>query len=295
MIIIFFFLPLTCSLTDDEYAHYVLSEGKRFQDSFEIIALLKRSFEAYSYSKAERMAAFCALQMAKEYFSVSDFTNAKKLFESIAGLYRQQGWLLSLWEVLGYLRECSKGICSVKDFTEYSLEMAALPLTSNFVEPSVRDCGPAGPASLSQRTMIHKEAFAVVRGASEQSTDLKVNSDYPLYLEIDLVSPLRVVLLASVAFHQQMVKPGAPSLITISLRSQLPVNIEIDQLEVQFNQSECNFIINNSKKPNAASTSLVQPGRRVETAPDLVLSSNKWLRLTYEIKSGKSSNDFMFS
>ncbi|KAL3828855.1 hypothetical protein ACJIZ3_017657 [Penstemon smallii] len=276
------------ALTDDEYANHALAEGKRFQDSFEIIALLKRSFEAYSNSKAERMAAYCGLQMAKEYFSVSEFANAKQAFENVASLYRQEGWVLSLWEVLGYLRECSRGISSVKDFIEYSLEMAALPLTNNAVEPSFKDCGPAGPASLSQRAKIHEEALEVVRGESEENRDLKVNSDYPLYLEIDLVSPLRVVLLALVAFHQQTVKPGAPSLITISLRSQLPINVEIDQLEVQFNQSECNFIIGNGQKQNTAAISHVQPGRRVETAPDLVLATNKWLRLTYDIKSDQS-------
>lgn len=230
--------------------------------------------------------------MAREYFLLSDFSKAKQIFDSVASLYRREGWLLSLWEVLGYLRECSKGMSSAKDFIEYSLEMAALPETSGAFEALSKDCGPAGPATLSQRTKIHTEAFEVARGeaelnSKEQNGQLKVNSEYPLYLEIDLVSPLRVVLLALVAFHQPMVKPGAPTLITIALRSQLPINIEIDQLEVQFNQSECNFIIVNGQKPQIAAISNVQPGRRVETAPALVLSTNKWLRLTYEIKSGK--------
>lgn len=276
------------SLTDDEYARYALAEGKRFQDSFEIIALLKRSFDAYNNSKAERTAAYCGLQMAREYFALSDFSNAKQIFDNVANLYRREGWLLSLWEVLGYLRECSKGMSSAKDFIEYSLEMAALPETAGALESLPKDCGPAGPATLSQKENIHKEAFEVARGESELNSDehngaFKVTSDFPLYLEIDLVSPLRVTLLALVAFHQPMVKPGAPSLITISLRSQLPMNVDIDQFEVQFNQSECNFIITNDQKPQIGSIS----GRRVETAPALVLATNKWLRLTYEIKSGK--------
>ncbi|GFQ07264.1 trafficking protein particle complex subunit 11 [Phtheirospermum japonicum] len=252
------------SLTDNEYIHYTLVEGKRFQDSFEIIALLKRSHEAYSNLKAERAAAYCGFQMAREHFTVNEFSNAKQIFDNIACLYRREGWLLSLWEVLGYLRECSRGIGSVKDFIEYSLEMAALPETTNALEPSSKYCGPAGPATLSQRAKIHKEAFEFARGESEltlkeENSNLKVSSDYPLYLEIDLVSPLRVVLLASVAFHQPTIKPGGLSLITISLRTQLPTNVEIDQLEVQFNQSECNFIIGNNQKPNVAAILNVQP------------------------------------
>ncbi|KAL9171715.1 hypothetical protein ABFS82_04G226700 [Erythranthe guttata] len=281
------------SLTDDEYVCYTLAEGKRLQDSSEIIALLKRSFEAYNNLKAERRAAYCGFQMAREYFLSNEFSNAKQIFDSVASLYRREGWLLPLWEILGYLRECSIGISSVKDFIEYSLEMAALPEISDAVELSSKECGPAGPATFSQRAKIHKEAFEVARGESElhlkeQNSHLKVNSDYPLYVEIDLVSPLRVVLLALVAFHQPIIKPGAPSLITISLQSQLPINVEIDQLEVQFNQSECNFIIGNGQKTNTAAISHIQPGRRVETAPALVLASNKWLRLTYEIKSEQS-------
>ncbi|KAL3615865.1 hypothetical protein CASFOL_040159 [Castilleja foliolosa] len=281
------------SLTDNEYVHYTLVEGKRFQDSYEIIALLKRSREAYINLKADRAAAYCGFQMAREHFAVNEFSNAKQILDNIACLYRREGWLLSLWDVLGYLRECSRGIGSVKDFIEYSLEMAALPDTTNAVEPSPKYCGPAGPATLSQRAKIHKEAFEFARGESEltlkeENSNLKVCSDYPLYLEIDLVSPLRVVFLASVAFHQPTIKPGGSSLITISLRTQLPMNVDIDQLEVQFNQSECNFIIGNDQKPYVAAVSNVQPGRRVETAPALVLATNKWLRLTYEIKSDQS-------
>ncbi|XP_051113340.1 uncharacterized protein LOC127239296 isoform X2 [Andrographis paniculata] len=279
-------------LTDDEFVRYILAEGKRFQDSFEIIALLKKSFEAYTNLKAERTAAYCGFQMAGEYFAVNEFSNAKQIFDNVASLYRREGWVLSLWEVLGYLRECSRAISSAKDFIEYSLEMAALPITIGD-EALSKNCGPAGPATLLQRTKIQKEAFEVARGDSkdnsnEQFSDLKVNSDYPLYLEIDLVSPLRAVLLTLVAFHQPMVKPGAPALITIALRSQLPTNVEIDQLEVQFNQSECNFIIGNGEKPHVAAAYNIQPGRRVETAPALVLATNKWLRLTYEIRSDQS-------
>ncbi|EPS72818.1 hypothetical protein M569_01938, partial [Genlisea aurea] len=265
------------SLTDEEFVRYSIVEGKRFQDSYEIIALLKRSFDAYSGIKAKRTASHCAFLLAREYFSVGEMNDAKQLFDNVAAVYRLEGWLLLLWNALGYLRECSRETNSVKDFVEYSLEMAALPVTGNVFDVLSQDCGPAGPATLSQREKIHNEAFEVA---------LKVDSEYPLYLEIDAVSPLRTVLISSVAFHQPVVKPGQPSLVTISLRSQLPVEVEIDQLEVQFNQSECSFMVGNGRKPPVLSS--VKPCRRIEIAPSLVLSTNKWLRLTYEIKSDQS-------
>lgn len=240
------------------------------------------------------MGSFCGFQMAKEYYGVGDFSNAKPLFDGIASLYRQEGWVTLLWEALGYLRECSRKQGTVKDFIEYSLEMAALPVSSNSgVELfGFKECGPAGPVSLQQRELIHDEVFGFICGelelaSSKESANLKVTLDNPLHLEIDVVSPLRLVLLASVAFHDHVVKPGSSTLITLSLLSQLPHTVEIDQLEVQFNQSNCNLIIVNSQRHSGALTDDHQ-GHRVETAHSLSLSSNRWLRLTYDVKSGKS-------
>lgn len=280
-------------LTDEEYSRYALSEGKRFQDSFEIIALLKKSYEAYKNMKAHRLASYCGFQMAREHYTMSEFDNAMQLFGDVANLYRQEGWVDLLWEVLGYLRECSRKLGSVQGYIEYSLEMAALPVSTIAGPRSFKDCGPAGPASLPQREVIHKEVFGLIReesGIASNKGDsiLQISGDCSVHLEIDLVSPLRVVLLASVAFHEQMVKPDAPTSITMSLLSQLPHTVEIDQLEIQFNQSECNFIIVNGQRLQSAAISNIQPGHRVETATCLSLATNKWLRLTYDVKSEQS-------
>ncbi|GLT72909.1 hypothetical protein SLA2020_448040 [Shorea laevis] len=281
-------------ITDEEYIRFAVAEGKRFQDSFEIIALLKKSYESYGNLKVQRMGSFCGFQMAREYYAAGDFTNAKQLFDDIASLYRREGWVTLLWEVLGYLRECARKHGTVKEFVEYSLEMAAMPVSSGIDTQSLRfkECGPAGPASLAQREVIHKEVFGLVSGESElasveSSNNLQITGDNPLHLEIDLVSPLRLVLLASVAFHEQIIKHSASTLITISLLSQLPISVEIDQLELQFNQSDCNFIIMNAQRPSAG-TSDDKQGRRVETSPSLALATNKWLRFTYDIKSDQS-------
>ncbi|KAJ6293315.1 hypothetical protein OIU78_025323 [Salix suchowensis] len=257
------------SLTDEEYTHYAIAEGKRFQDSFEIIAFLKKAYESFSNLKAQRIAHLCGFHLAKEYFGVGDLSNAKQLLDAAASLYRQEGWVTLLWEVLGYLRECSRKSGSMKEFIEYSLELAALPVSSDSWIQSLRykECSPAGPASLAQREIIQKEVFELVSGET---------------------SPLRLVLLASVAFHEPIIKPGASTSITVSLLSQLPLPVDIDKLEVQFNQSECNFVITNSESTSAAVSS-GQHGRQIESAP-LALITNKWLRLTYDVKpehSGK--------
>lgn len=277
-------------LTDEEYTHYTVSEGKRFRDSLEIIALLKKAYESYSGMKIQRMSSFCGFQMAKEYFAEGDIVNAMQLFDSIASLYRKEGWVTLLWEVLGYLRECSRKNGTIKDFVEYSLEMAALPIS--FDTGVQRDTGPAGPANLRQREVLHKEVFELVGDASvssksEDSSNLKITADESVQLEVDLVSPLRLVMFVSVAFHEQTIKPGASTLITISLLSHLPLTVEIDQLEIQFNRSSCNFFITNAQNHQSVEGSDTQQ-QRTERAPSLLLVSNKWLRLTYNIQSDQS-------
>lgn len=289
------FRYILCSLNDDEYILYAVAEGKRFQDSFEIIALLKKSYESYDILKAHRMSSFCGFHLAREYYGVGDFSKSKPLFEAIAILYRQEAWVTLLWEVLGYLRECSRKQGTLKDFMEYSLEMASLPVSFDTGAQSLnfKECGPAGPPSFTQRELIHKEVFELIGGelglaSTENSNDLKITEDNPLRLEIDLVSPQRLVLLASVAFHEQMVKPGFPTSMTLSLLSQLPLTVEIDHIEVQFNQSNCNFIILNSKRHPSGTMSEDKKDQRVEMAPSLALSTNRWLRLTYDVQSGKA-------
>ncbi|XP_023636759.1 trafficking protein particle complex subunit 11 isoform X2 [Capsella rubella] len=284
------------SITDEEYTRYTISEAKRFQDSFEIIAWLKRSYESFTNLKAGRMAARCAFEVGREYFDLADPNNAKKYFDIAANFYRQEGWVTLLWEVLGYLRECSRNLGALKDFVELSLEMVVLPVTSYDDSGNLKNknYGPGGPATFSGRESIHQEIFTLLCREAELLSSIggngfKLATDSPLHLEIDLVSPLRPVLLASVAFHEQIIKPHAMCSITLSLLSHLPLPVEIDHLEVQFNQSMCNFVIRNSQRPLwATSSNTVQSGSQVENEPSLVLVPNNWLRLTYAINSEQS-------
>ncbi|KAG9456631.1 hypothetical protein H6P81_001139 [Aristolochia fimbriata] len=282
-------------LTDEEYVLYAIAEGKRFQESYEIIALLKKSFDLYSNAGALRVASYCSGQMAREYYVAGDFSKAKHLFDGITDLYRKEGWVTLLWEVLGYLRECSRKLGSQRDFIEYSLEMAALPTVSNsgmITTDHKGECGPAGPTSQQQKEKIQREAFGFLSGELQlflnEGTNSSIDSTeiQPIELEIDLVSPLRAALLVSVAFHDQVVKPGVPTLFTLSLLSQLPLPVEIDQLEVQFNQAICNFTICKLEHPSSVADS--SGPLQTETIPNLTLVTNKWLRLTYTIIAGQS-------
>ncbi|KAH7852463.1 hypothetical protein Vadar_025056 [Vaccinium darrowii] len=97
------------------------------------------------------------------HFAVNDYANAKEI---VLQVLVEKGWVNLLWEVLGYLRECSNILRKMKDFVEYSLDMAALPVSSNagIQSLSFKECGPAGPASVAHREIIHTEVFELVRG-----------------------------------------------------------------------------------------------------------------------------------
>ncbi|KAF8729668.1 hypothetical protein HU200_017620 [Digitaria exilis] len=279
-------------LSDTEYTSYALSEAERFQDSYEIIALFRKAYESFQSLGATRMASACSRGMAIEYYAAGDFSNAKQLFDGVAGLYRQEGWTTLLWENLGYLRECSRKLNFLKDFISYSLEMAALPLFSGSGEENRENkikSGPGGSPTISRRENIQQEVINVLKRkqAPDGTNDEFDNAmEETTHLDIDQISPLRMVLTASVAFHDQSVKPGSPLLISVSLLSHLPSPVVVDQLEVQFNQSDCNFVIHSAQEDSPPLDSNLHD--QVVEATSLTLFTNKWMRLTREIKSGQS-------
>jgi trafficking protein particle complex subunit 11 len=278
-----------CSLSDTEYTGYALSESERFQDSYEIIALFRKAYDSFQSLGATRMASACSCGMAIEYYAAGDFSNAKQLFDRVAGQYRQDGWATLLWENLGYLRECSRKLNSPNDFISYSLEMAALPLFSGSGEENRENNSKIGPAhspTISRREAIQQEVVSVLEGKPSEGTDdvFSNATEECTHVDIDQISSLRMVLTASVAFHDQSVKSGSPLLVSVSLLSHLPSPVAIDQLEVQFNQSDCNFVIHSAQEDSPLNSAL--SGQVVQSTTSLTLFTNKWTRLTHQVKSG---------
>eukprot|EP01018_Ginkgo_biloba_P032269 Gb_22022 [translate_table: standard] len=282
------------SLTEAEFMRHAVAEEKTFQYSHAIIDLLMKAYDQYNLAKAGRMVYHVGSEMGCEYFIAGEFANAKRLFDSVTGIYRQEAWVTLLWSSLGYLKECARKLCLLKDYVEYALEMAALPISSSPELEAVtsrHEAGPAGPFSHLQRVKIYKEVIGLLQGISalpaNGGSELCVTESQPILLEIDLVSPLRAVLLACVAFHEQVVKPGRITVLTLSLLTHLPLPIEIDELEIQFNQFSCNFVVVSEKGQVSAHASETQ-SLRLETVPDLQLEPNKWKRLSFNVNAGQS-------
>ncbi|KAI5057496.1 hypothetical protein GOP47_0027511 [Adiantum capillus-veneris] len=280
--------------TDQEYMLHAVIKEKLFPHSASAITLLKRAYELYKSIQAGRMSYFIACEMGREYFSARDYINAKTLFDTVAGMYRQESWVSLLWATLGFLRECARQLGHLQEYIEYSLEMAALPTTSsgdgNEQEKSGfnRQVGPAGPFCHLQRDQISSEVLNLLHGkqsvlpSRDGEAGLTVGDSDRLRINIDVASPLRAVLAACVAFHEPTVKPGTKASLTLSLLTHLPQSLVFEELEVCFNQPTCNLVLVRDTH------GVDKEGFEVRTGFDLHLEPNRWTRFSFDLNTGQS-------
>lgn len=286
--------------TDQEYMYHAVMQERMFPHSATTINLLKRAYEQYKLIQAGRMGYYVAYEMGREYFNAREYVNAKQLFDTVAGMYRQEAWVALLWATLGFLRECARQLGLLQEYIEYSLEMASLP-TSPGPDGSEQgqegvfnlEVGPAGPLSHTQREQVFVEVFKLLLGkqsvlpSREGETGLAVIESNPVILNIDVASPLRAVLGVCVAFQETTVKPGMVTSLTLSLLTHLPRALDVEELEVHFNQSSCNFVLSRTKDVQNLD-SVAREGLDVKGGYDLHLEPNKWKRFSIDIIPGQS-------
>ncbi|MCO5583569.1 hypothetical protein L7F22_037480 [Adiantum nelumboides] len=280
--------------TDQEYMLHAVIQEKLFPHSATSISLLKRAYELYKSMQAGRMSYFIACEMGSEYFSARDYVNAKMLFDTVAGMYRQECWITLLWATLGFLRECARQLGHLQEYIECSLEMAALPTSPNRdtigqkTSSFNRQIGPAGPFCHLQREQIASEVLNVLHGkqsvlpSRDGEAGLTVLDSEPVLINIDVASPLRAVLAACVAFHESTVKPGTKASLTLSLLSHLPQSLVFEELKVRFNQPACNLVL------VCDTHETDQDGFEVRKGFDLHLEPNRWTRFSFDLIPGQS-------
>jgi hypothetical protein len=279
--------------------HAIMTE-KGFSHSLEAIKLLGKARDQFKAIQATRMLYQVGSEMGREYYTAREYENAKRVFDSVAGMYRKEAWVVLLGAALGYLRECARQLGLLQEYVGYALELAALPIPSApgpAIENSVisgPEVGPAGPPDQFQREQVYKDVIGLLKEtqsilpAREGENGLAVSSEQPVALEVDLVSPLRVALSACVAFHDQVVQPGVKTPLTVSLLTHLPLTVELLELEVHFNQPGCGFVLRSKASPSVDNPQFVSvlpsiQGLSVKDDYDLALESRKWKRFTVDI------------
>ncbi|CAM6085659.1 unnamed protein product [Calypogeia fissa] len=299
--------PDVQSPTEAEFMRHAIMVEKSFSHSHAAIALLTKAHDLFKARQATRIIYQLGSEMGREYYNAREYEKAKRLFDSVAGMYRKEAWVVLLGATLGYLRECARQLGLLQEYVEYALELASLPIPLNSgpnVEQSVisgPEVGPAGPPGQFQREQVYQEVMGLLRGtgsvlpAREGESGLLVTSEHGVALEVDLVSPLRIALSGCVAFHDQVVRPGVKTPLTVSLLTHLPLPVVLVELEVHFNQPGCGFILKNKASPLLDDSALVPQGPSTEGLStkddcDLKLEPRKWKRFTVDIipsQSGK--------
>lgn len=285
--------------------HAIVVE-KGFSHSHAAIALLTKAHEMFKAIQSTRIIYQLGSEMGREYYTAREYEKAKRLFDSVAGMYRKEAWVVLLGATLGYLRECARQLGLLQEYVEYALELASLPIPLSFgpqVEQTVvsgPEVGPAGPLGQFQREQVYKEVLGLMRGtetilpAREGESGLAVTPERGVALEVDLVSPLRIALSACVAFHDQVVRPGVNTPLTVSLLTHLPLPVSLLEVEVHFNQAGCGFIVRNEAISRldddlqSAPRSPSRQGLSVKDDHDLELEPRKWKRFTVDISPSKT-------
>ncbi|KAJ7556795.1 hypothetical protein O6H91_05G099000 [Diphasiastrum complanatum] len=159
-------LDLQCP-TPAEYLRHAVVMEKNYSHSRAAINLLTKAHEQYKLIQASRTIYQLGSEMAREYFNARDYANAKHLFDTVAGMYRKESWVALLGACLGYLRECARQLGLLKEFVEYTLELAALPVRTDSNETQLSTftvlVGPAGPLGQFQRVQVQKEIMDVLQ------------------------------------------------------------------------------------------------------------------------------------
>lgn len=264
--------------------HFILQE-KTFQHPVAAIALFKKAHELYQLMEAGRTAYLLLSDMGREYFVAKDYATAMRIHNSVVGMYRQEGWAVLLGSALTYLRECARCLGLAKEFTEYGFELLALPFSVPISHGYVSG-SEVGPFGQLERIQVHQELVEFLRGARkiaphEGASDMTLSSVQPVHLEIDLLSPLRMVLSVCVAFHSQSVRLGKVSRLTLSILTHLPLPVVFDEVEILFNQPSCNFsTLKNSFVEEDQEDLGPGPSSGFE------LQARKWKRISIDVIAG---------
>lgn len=241
--------------------------------------------------------------MADEYLHASDLSNARRLYDSVAALYRKESWALLLAATLERLRECTRKGGLVQAFVEYSLELASLPLNGgngdgNGYESASWD----GGKGIELRKHAQGEAMAILAGdglkldridsgtgdeelEAKPAEALAIDPAAPVLLSIADASPLRTVLSCTALFDQRSAQPGTPTKLTVALLSRLTTVLTPTSIEVVFSDPTCNVTLTSSRPVlNLMDDTSAAPAKEsVRSAEELTLNTLEWRKLSVNV------------
>eukprot|EP00850_Spirogloea_muscicola_P017600 SM000153S01589 [mRNA] locus=s153:65187:74651:- [translate_table: standard] len=211
------------------------------------LALLTRAHEEYRKAGHASRAIFAlGTVMARLYWQARDFASCRRLLDSVASVYRREAWVALLAANLHNLRACCRHLGLIKDYVEYTLELAALPLPdSQFQGLASALFSPEASQDDLSTSSVQRGIFDLLQGGvvpacGDGQAELRLDSSGPpLEVVTQGRGPLRGALVAAAYFMDQSAQLGKAARLTLALLTHLPLPLRLSHLSLAFSSRDC--------------------------------------------------------
>ena len=213
-------------ITDAEYLGHVNarlpSAPELVKTSIELLTKahdhFKRTAPKDGSAGSARLFASIVARLARGYLLAGDFASSKRLFDSVAPVYRREGWDDLLGGVLMGMKDCARHAKSNSEYLEICLEIAALGGTS------ASDAVAAMAAAQAAMEDANGTEVTIGMGTTPRSGHSSGGDDHPLARAMHCVA----------GFGASHAVPGEPIELTVAVRSCLPATLPVKSMTAVF-------------------------------------------------------------
>ena len=214
-------------ITDAEYLGHVNarlpSAPELVKTSIELLTKahdhFKRTAPKDGSAGSARLFASIVARLARGYLLAGDFASSKRLFDSVAPVYRREGWDDLLGGVLMGMKDCARHAKSNSEYLEICLEIAALGGTS------ASDAVAAMAAAQAAMEDADGTEVTIGMGTTPRSGHAGPGGDdHPLARAVHCVA----------GFGASHAVPGESIELTVAVRSCLPATLPVKSVAAVF-------------------------------------------------------------
>ena len=213
-------------ITDAEYLGHVNarlpSAPELVKTSIELLTKahdhFKRTAPKDGSAGSARLFASIVARLARGYLLAGDFASSKRLFDSVAPVYRREGWDDLLGGVLMGMKDCARHAKSNSEYLEICLEIAALGGTS------ASDAVAAMAAAQAAMEDADGTEVTIGMGTTPRSGHSSGGDDHPLARAVHCVA----------GFGASHAVPGESIELTVAVRSCLPAMLPVKSVSAVF-------------------------------------------------------------
>ena len=278
-------------ITDAEYLRHVNARlptaPELVKTSIELLTKahdhFKRTAPKDGSAGSARLFASIVARLARGYLLAGDFVSSKRLFDSVAPVYRREGWDDLLGGVLMGMKDCARHSKMKSEYLEICLELAALGGTS------ASDAIAAMAAAQAAMEDANGTEVTIGMGTTPKAGAVGGGGDdHPLARAVHCVA----------GFDASHAAPGEPVKLTCAVRSCLPATLPVRSVRAVFSDGRYDWTSEDAVSDLPARTwrVFVVPVNPVKSNPvnvvAIVVTLHTGLRFRLELGEGKDENDY---